>query len=91
MTPSLSPLLVFLHHIYLLRLTQNVGEAKLLRSVGRAREGWGLRLMSMLNVVRKSTQPWKTAVLTQLLLMYAGRKVASGSKIDWQSSASSYI
>ena len=46
--------------------------------------------MSMLNVVRKSMKPWKTAVLIQLLLMYAGREAASGSKIDWQSSASSY-
>ena len=51
----------------------------------------GLCLMSMLNVVRKSMKPWKTAVLIQLLLIYASHKAASGSKIDWQPSASSCI
>ena len=47
--------------------------------------------MSMLNLIRKFMKPWKTAVLIQLLLMYAGHKAASGSKIDWQPSASSCI
>ena len=36
-------------------------------------------------------KPWKTAALIQSLLMYAGHKAASGSKIDRQPGASSCI
>ena len=47
--------------------------------------------MSMLNVVTKSMKSWKTAVLIQLLLMHAGHKAASRSKIDWPPNAASCI